>query len=160
MPAVILICGKICSGKSFYSAQLKKKRSCVVLSCDELVLPLEKYLCGDYDEMTAVFKSYFRSKACEIISAGADVIMEFGLWQKSEREAVREYFSRQNIKTELHYVKVSDEIWEKHIQKRNREVQLGITEAYYVDEGLKAKLLSRFEEPSQDEIDVLIEVTE
>lgn len=160
MAKVILVCGKICSGKSVYSSKLKEEQGCVVLSCDEIIMPIEKYLCGDYDEMAAVFKNYFCNKACEIVSAGANVIVEFGLWQKAERKSVKEFFSQRNIRTELHYVKVSDEIWEKHIEKRNKQVQLGLTEAYYMDEGLKNKVLGLFEEPSDDEIDVLIEITE
>ncbi|MBQ8298239.1 MAG: ATP-binding protein [Ruminococcus sp.] len=160
MAEVILLCGKICSGKSFYSSELKNKRNCVLLSCDEITIPLEKYLCGDFDEMAQILKSYLREKACEIISTGADVIIDFGQWKKSERQEMREFFSQRNIKTELHYIKVSDEIWEKHIEKRNREVQLGRKDAYFVDEGLKSKVLSQFEEPSDDEIDVLIEITQ
>lgn len=160
MASVILVCGKICSGKTYYSSQLRKERRCVILSCDEITIPLEKYLCGDFDEMADILKDYLCRKACEIALAGVDVIIDFGQWKRSEREGIREYFSKNGIRTELHYIKISDEIWEKHIEKRNREVQFGMTEAYYVDEGLKEKVLGLFEEPSSGEIDVLIEVTE
>lgn len=160
MPKVIFLCGKICSGKTFYSSKLMKKYNCIVLSCDEITLPLERYLCGDFDEMAAVIKEYLCKKACEIISSGVNVIIDFGQWKKSERASIREFFSKRSINTELHYIKVSDEIWEKHIEKRNNVVQLGLEEAYYVDEGLRSKVLSQFEEPTADEIDVLVEVTE
>ena len=36
MAKVFLICGKICSGKGFYTRQLKEKEHAVVLSCDEI----------------------------------------------------------------------------------------------------------------------------
>lgn len=160
MPEVILVCGKICSGKTVYAAELMKKRNCVVLSCDEITLTLEKYLSGNFDEMITALKNYLCHKACEIILAGANVIIDFGNWTFAERESLKKFFTQKNIKTELHYIKVSDEIWEKRIEKRNRDVQLGLTEAYYLDDGLKAKFLSRFEEPSADEIDMLIEAAE
>lgn len=158
MASVIIVCGKICSGKSYYSAQLVEKRGGVILSCDELTLPLGKYLCGDFDETAEIIKNYLCRKACEIVSQGINAIVDFGQWTKSERKCIKEYFSQNNISSELHYIKVSDDVWEKHINKRNREVQLGLSTAYFVDEGLKEKVLSRFEEPSSDEVDVLIEV--
>ena len=36
MTKIIAICGKICSGKSYYSTELRKKENAVILSCDEL----------------------------------------------------------------------------------------------------------------------------
>ena len=36
MAKVILICGKICSGKSYYARKLKEKEHAVILSRDEM----------------------------------------------------------------------------------------------------------------------------
>ena len=38
MAKVILICGKICSGKSTYAQQLRRENRAVVLSIDEVML--------------------------------------------------------------------------------------------------------------------------
>ena len=52
---------------------------------------------------------------------------------------------------------IDDDEWEKRIEKRNNEIKTGKNnEAYYLDEGLKKKVLAAFEEPDQDEIDVLV----
>lgn len=40
MAKVILICGKICSGKSTYAEQLRVQNNAVVLSTDEITLAL------------------------------------------------------------------------------------------------------------------------
>ncbi len=40
MAKVYLICGKICSGKSYYSKQLKEKFNAVILSSDEATYDL------------------------------------------------------------------------------------------------------------------------
>ena len=40
MGKAILICGKICSGKSTYAARLKKETNAVLLSVDEIMLDL------------------------------------------------------------------------------------------------------------------------
>ena len=44
MAKVFLICGKICSGKGFYTRQLKEKEHAVVLSCDEIENDLGDYI--------------------------------------------------------------------------------------------------------------------
>ncbi len=40
MPKVYLICGKICSGKSYYSRKLQEKVNAVILSPDEATYDL------------------------------------------------------------------------------------------------------------------------
>ena len=40
MAKVILICGKICSGKSYYARKLKEKEHAVILSRDEMTYEL------------------------------------------------------------------------------------------------------------------------
>lgn len=157
---LIILCGKICSGKSSYAAKLCREGRFVVLSSDELMLPLDKYLCGDYDEALAVFMDFFRRKACEIVHAGADVIFDFGSWSRTDRELMKQFFIRNGITPELHYLRVSDEVWEEHIRRRNADVQAGKCRAYYVDDGLKAKVLGLFEEPEAWEYDVLVEINE
>lgn len=47
MAKVFLICGKICSGKGFYTRQLKEKEHAVVLSCDEIENDLFHHDLGD-----------------------------------------------------------------------------------------------------------------
>ena len=48
MPKVYLICGKICSGKSYYSKQLKEKINAVILSPDEATYELIKNEQGEF----------------------------------------------------------------------------------------------------------------
>ena len=63
-----------------------------------------------------------------------------------------------NIETELHYIHVSDENWKKQIEERNKRVESGNGGAdFYLDEGLMKKLVSKFEEPTEDEVDVWYE---
>lgn len=155
---LIILCGKICSGKSTYAKKLSEEGNYVVLSSDELMIPLEKYLCGDYDDALAVFIDFFRRKAVEIVRAGAGVIFDFGAWTRADREKVKRFFSENCISYEMHYLKVSDKVWDQHIRSRNQAVKDGKCLAYYVDDGLRAKALELFEEPEPWEYDVLIEI--
>ncbi|MBQ7046340.1 MAG: ATP-binding protein, partial [Oscillospiraceae bacterium] len=63
MAKVIAICGKICSGKSYYANQIKEIENAVILSCDELTSILFNNDLGKkHDEMSIRICSYFKKK--------------------------------------------------------------------------------------------------
>ncbi|MBO5253686.1 MAG: ATP-binding protein [Clostridia bacterium] len=152
---VYLICGKICSGKSYYVNSLKTETGAVVLSCDELTSELFDNNLGDkHDAMMVRVHRYLHKKAAEIALSGCPVILEWGFWRKADREYAKKYYVNQDIPVELHYIDISDAAWQKNIDARNRAVALGETTDYALDEGLLHKLLSLFEEPTREEVDV------
>ena len=54
-----------------------------------------------------------------------------------------------------HYIDVSSDKWQIQIKARNKQIENGNGGPdFYLDEGLMNKLLSRFEEPFKDEMDV------
>ena len=156
MAKVYLICGKICSGKSYYSKKLKEKINSVILSPDEATYDLIRNEQGEfYNVFCDRLLNYLNKKAVEIVNAGANVIYERGLWNKAERDNVKQFFEENNIETELHYIYVSDDVWKKRIKERNKRVKEGKGGSdFYLDEGLMKKLVSKFEEPIRDEVDV------
>ena len=96
-------------------------------------------------------------KSIEIVKAGANVIYERGLWSKSERDKVKKFYKDNNIEFELHYIDISDDVWHKQIELRNKRIEEGNGGTdFYLDEGLMKKLISNFEEPENDEVDVWV----
>ena len=156
MPAkVILICGKICSGKSYYVNQIKQETGAVVLSCDELTSDLFDNNLGDkHDAMMVRVHRYLHKKAAEIALSGTPVILEWGFWARADRTAATEYYKEKGIPVEWHYIDIPDADWQRNIASRNAAVAAGKTTDYALDEGLLNKLLSLFEVPARDEIDV------
>ncbi|MGN0572308.1 MAG: AAA family ATPase [Acutalibacteraceae bacterium] len=156
MSKLIAICGKICSGKSYYANQLKEKENAVILSTDEATFDLIKNEQGDFYNIFAQrVNGYLRKKAVEIVRAGATVILDWGFGTRAERKETTDYFNGFGIEIEWHYVNVEPSRWQKLIEERNAKIQNGTGGSdFYVDEGLLNKLLSEFEEPSRDEIDV------
>lgn len=159
MAKVYLICGKICSGKSYYSKSLKKQVNAAILSPDEATYDLINNEQGEfYDVFCDRLINYMDKKCVEIIKAGANVIYDRGLWSKEERIKVKKFFKEKNIDMELHYIHVSDENWKKQIEERNKRVKDGKGGSdFYLDEGLMNKLIFKFEEPTKDEVDVWCE---
>ena len=155
MAKIILVCGKICSGKTYYCRKLANDYNAVILSCDEIENDIFHHGLGEkYDEVSKDIKRYLHKKASEIIIAGSNVILDWGFWSKKEREMVSEYYKKQSISYELHYVDISMDEWYENIKSRNEAVVAGQTSDYYVDDGLLKKLYSNFEAPIKEEVDV------
>lgn len=158
MAKIIAICGKICSGKSYYAAGLREKEKAVILSCDELTKALfDNDLREKHDEMTGRIRAYFQSKAAELVKIGCSVILDWGFWGRADRRALTAYCRAKNLPLEWHSIDVDDRTWQKNIEERNRRILAGEGGSdYFLDEGLMRKLLSRWEPPSREEIDVWV----
>ena len=158
MARIIITCGKLCSGKTTYSKRLAKEIGAVRLSVDEITLLLLGPFAGDIlDEYFQKLEKYLMEKSLEAAEAGVSSVIDLGLWTKAEREKVREFYRDRGAECEIHYLKVPDGVWRERIEKRNREIEVGLTEAYPVDENLLKKFESFFEEPSPDEVDAIID---
>lgn len=157
MADVIFVCGKICCGKTTYSQTICEEKDAVLLSVDEITLAVFDGDLGEkHDEYVRRIKSYLLKKAVEIVNSGTVVVLDWGFWTRAEREFTKAFFMDNGVETEMHYLDISDEQWQKNIRKRNAEVLAGKTEAYYVDDGLLEKAVSLFETPDRDEIDIWI----
>ena len=156
MARVIAICGKICCGKTHYASRLKVEENAVILSCDELTKDLFDNNLGDkHDEMALRIWAYFKKKSVELVMAGCTVILDWGFWSKADRDHFSEFFRSQNVPCQWHYIDIDDASWQKNIRERNQRILSGQGGSdYYLDEGLMEKLLSKWEAPSPEEIDI------
>ena len=155
MSRVIMTCGMICCGKSTYARKLQAERNAVILSIDEITLTLFPEGSGEMHDTYALrAEQYLLNLSLQILRTGADVILDWGLWTRAIRDRIRQFYAAQGgIETELHYLRIDPEEWERRIRKRNASGEA----AYYVDEGLLNKVKTMFEEPSAEEVDVLAE---
>ncbi|MDD6050795.1 MAG: ATP-binding protein [Clostridiales bacterium] len=156
MGKVYLICGKICSGKSYYAKTLKEKHHAVILSTDEATYALIHNEQGEfYDVFAQRVNRYLARKAVEICQAGANVILDWGFWTRENRTAISAYFKSHGTSCEWHYIDIDDDTWKRNIEERNQRIEEGNGGSdFYVDAGLLNKLLSMFETPDRDEMDV------
>lgn len=155
MAKVIMTCGKICCGKTTYAKKIQAEQNAVILSIDDMTLTLFPDGSGDMHDTYALrAEQYLLNLSLQVLSAGVNVILDWGLWTRAMRNRIRAFYAAQEgIKTELHYLRVEPEEWERRIEKRNASGET----AYYVDEGLLNKVRTLFEEPADDEVDVLAE---
>ena len=150
---ITAVCGRICTGKTSFSNELVKEGGTVLLSCDEISTMIFRQQLGDkHDETMLRVKEYQLKKSVEIAANGCSVVLDWGFWSKAERRMVDEYFRSRGFEIEWHYLKVSDDIWFEYIAERNQKVKAGLSQDYYIDEGLLKKAQSLFEEPEPDEL--------
>jgi len=158
MNKIIAICGKICSGKTYYANKLKNNRKAIILSCDEITSMLfDNNLGASHDLMASKIQSYLLKKSLDIIDAECDVILDWGFWSKKDRENIKEYYKNKNILIHIHYLDIDDESWRKNIKERNKKINENIDKLnYFIDEGLINQLNSKWETPTQEEIDFIL----
>ena len=152
-PKVILLCGKVCCGKTTYAKQIRKGERAVILSCDEIMLALFDQQLGDrHERISQATQHFLFKKSLELLRVGVTVILDWGFWTKASRNEARAFYMLHEIPCELHYLDIAEPQWSCLIANRNAKINPQKPVAYYVDLPLKQKCQDLFEEPSPEEV--------
>jgi predicted kinase len=116
---LILTCGLPGAGKTTLATQLAADRHAVRLTKDEWLWALGA---TPWDEPTREkIEAQLWRLAREILRLGLGVVLDFGLWARIERDAMRNTARGLGVGIELHYLDVPiEELW-RRIEARNRE---------------------------------------
>ena len=104
-PATLLLtCGLPGSGKTTLARRLEAERDALRLTKDEWVLDLG----GDLwdDRLRDRLEAKLIELAFELLAAGRSCILDFGLWSREERDALRLRARRLGVRVELHFLDV------------------------------------------------------
>jgi predicted kinase len=116
---LILTCGLPGAGKTALARQLATDRSAVLLTKDEWLWALGSTP-WDAPTRAKVERELWRL-AQEILRLGGNVVLDFGLWARIERDEMRSVARGLGVGVELWYLDVpTDELW-RRIQARNSE---------------------------------------
>lgn len=151
-----MLCGRIGSGKTTYAKMLQREKNMVVLSCDDFVLAVNDDLSKRHEIQEKISLQLF-DLAKQILRSGVSVILDFGFWHKEQRKNIKREFEIEDIKVELHYCKCDINQTNFRITERNNKILQNKAKGYIIDLKLKAELDDMFDEPDEDEVDVLIE---
>ena len=152
-PAIHLICGRIGSGKSTFARHLAREKNAVILSSDDLTAALP----CDHDASYPVVHAFLRQKALEIAGCGTDVILDWGFWRRSDREAITAEIAAKGLRPLWYYIDTPEAQRRAFIQARNTHKSAG---TFYVDAGLAAKCQAMFEPPAPGEMNFTVRCLE
>ena len=157
MPRMILICGRVCSGKTTYAKRIARAQQAVRFNADELMKPLfGEYLGERYEEVLDQVVGLLLEKAAECYACGVSVVLDLGFWQRKMRERANRFFADRKITPEWYYLRLEETEWRRRIAKRNAEVaSSGSQTDYLIDENIIRKFLDPKDEPQPGEMEVL-----
>jgi predicted kinase len=116
---LIIVCGLPGSGKTTLAKELESKLRAVRFSPDELLGALSLDL---YDEERRGKIEALQWKfAQELLAHGLTVIIEWGTWGRSERDALRLGARALGAAAELHYLSAPADVLFERIQRRGME---------------------------------------
>ncbi|MDR1539039.1 MAG: GNAT family N-acetyltransferase [Clostridiales bacterium] len=153
-PRVILMCGKICSGKTSAAKELMGMTKAVLLSCDEVMEALfGEDAEEEHNSYLKKLQLHLFDKSVEIVNSGISVILDWGFWTEKERSEVDRFYGRHQIFTEWHHVNVSEGNWKKYLAKRNSEIDKGLRKGSKLDYETAKALGDMFEAPDEDDME-------
>jgi predicted kinase len=118
-PTLIIVCGLPGSGKTVHAERLANKLQAIRFSPDEWMNALSLDL---YDEVRRGKIENLQWKiGRELLALGVTVIIEWGTWGRSERDALRLGARALGAAVELHYMSAPVDVLFARIQRRGLE---------------------------------------
>jgi predicted kinase len=104
-PTLFLTVGLPCTGKTTAAQRIEAEQNALRLTKDEWVKALyrERNPPGASD----VIEGRLVDIALRVLELGGDVILDFGLWGRDERSALRQAAADRGARVEMHYFEVS-----------------------------------------------------
>jgi predicted kinase len=147
-PVVYLLCGLTGSGKTTYAKRLEAGGA-VRLSVDEEVYARHgrygvDYPMDEYVERERPVVEELRRRLVELVESGRDVVLDYGLWRRSDRDAYKRLVEAHGGRWRLLYFKVDREVLARRLAERHRREDAN---ALAVTPSALGDFIARFDEP-------------
>lgn len=152
---IIMLCGRIGSGKTTFAMTLQKNYNMVVLSCDNYVLAVNDNLQYRHKVQEAIAEELI-NLARNIWKCGLNVVLDFGFWYKDQRSEIKTQLENEGISVKLYYFESDNRLTDKRIIARNKRIIQNNEKGYIIDLKMKSSLDNKFEVPDTEEIDYIV----
>lgn len=135
-------------GKTTLARRLQAERGALRLTPDEWMKPL--FDDSDADGKRDVLEGRFVWLALDALRAGIDVVLDFGVWSRDERSALRALAADAGARSQLVYLPVTLDEQLDRIRGRN---DLDPSNSFDISESDLRHFATFFEEPDNDELE-------
>ena len=151
MTTLHLMVGLPCSGKTTLAKQLEIESGALRLTPDEWhrILYGQDSTHPQHDERHEKIEALQWEVAASALRSGLDVILDFGLWSKLERNDFKQRAATLGAATVIHFLDVPFEELLTRLSIRN---QLDPNDVTIIPTSMMSIYLSNFEEPDPDEL--------
>jgi predicted kinase len=148
-PVVYLLCGLTGSGKTTYAKRLEAAGA-ARLSVDEEVFARHgrygvDYPVSRYFDLARPVVEELRRRVVELIESGHDVVLDHGLWRRSDRDAYKRLIEAHGGSWRLLYLKADRELLLQRLTDRSA---CGDANAMPLNPPDLDDFIARFEEPA------------
>jgi predicted kinase len=150
------MCGLPCSGKTTRAKQIEQEHSALRLTKDEWLMaifgermPARGYSLEEMDTVREPLESALFDLALRVLTLGVDVVLDFGVWARSERESFRARAAAAGARSELHFMDIAEEDLLTRLHARNGQLPPG---TFHIEDAQIKEWAGWFERPTRDEL--------
>ena len=145
------MCGLPCSGKTTLAKKLEKELNALRLTPDEWHLRLfgQDLDHADHDWRHETIEDLLWKVAAPVLGHEIDVILDFGLWKRIEREDYRTRASALGATTVIHFLDVPEDVLFRRLDIRN---DLAAKTVARIPPEKLNEWLAHFQPPDADEL--------
>jgi predicted kinase len=146
-PTLFVMVGLPASGKSARAKQIEEERRALRLTPDEWMIPL--FNDNDANGKRNVLEGRFIWLALRALRHGIDVVLDFGVWSKAERTALRALAAAAGASCELVYFEIDED---QQRRRRDRRASAEPETTFYISDEDLDEYRRRFVPPDDAEL--------
>jgi len=152
MATLHLMVGLPCSGKTTLAQKLEYELPALRLNLDEWHIRLfgQDAEEPEHDARHSLIEAQLWNIAGRALELGTNVILDYGLWAREEREEYRSRAKQLGAGSEVHYLDVSEDELLRRIEKRNSRPS---QESFIIAEEAMKPWIAFFQKPTPDELE-------
>ena len=152
MATLHLMVGLPCSGKTTLAKQLEHELPALRLNLDEWHIHLFGQDAEDpeHDARHNLIEEMLWGVAHRALELGTNVILDYGLWGREEREDYRKRAKLLGASSEIHFLSVPEDELFRRLEKRNVDRP---HESFIISEEAMKPWITIFQKPTADELE-------
>jgi len=121
------MCGLPCAGKTTRAREIERESAAVRFTPDEWLIAMfgDDITREQNEDVRTQMELKMVDVAARLLEIGVDVILDFGVWSREEREQFRAVAAAAGARSELHFLDAPLETLLERVERRSRDMPPG-----------------------------------